>query len=101
VLGFDLGIARAVGAVIFAVVIGMSMALVFRGADQRRISEMHLPEAPPSPRPLWKTTLYFLCMVLFLIFSDWYNTNDVTLTMKDGKEISANIRYSNGRGLPP
>jgi len=94
VLGFDLGVARAVGAIIFAVVIGMIMALVFRHADQQRISEMHLPEAPSSPRPLWKTTLYFLCMILFLIFSDWYNTNDVTLAMKDGTKISANIRYS-------
>jgi hypothetical protein len=53
-----------------------------------------LPEAPPSRRPLWKTTLYFLCMILFLVFSDWYNTNDVTLTLKDGSAISANIRYS-------
>ncbi len=94
VLGFDLGVARAVGAVVFAVVIGLFMAIAFRVADQRRVSEMHLPDAPPNPRPLWKTTLYFLCMILFLIFSDWYNTNDVTLTMKDGKTISANIRYS-------
>jgi uncharacterized protein len=94
VLGFDLGVARAVGAVVFAVVIGLFMALVFRAADQRRVSEMHFPDAPPNARPLWKTTLYFLCMILFLIFSDWYNTNDVTLAMKDGKAISANIRYS-------
>ncbi len=94
VLGIDLGIGRAVGAVIFAVVIGMFMALAFRSGDQQRISVMHLPEAPPSLRPLWKTSLYFLCMILFLVFSDWYNTNDVTLTMKDGKKISANIRYS-------
>jgi len=94
VLGFDLGAARAVGAVVFAVVIGLFMAFVFRVADQRRVSAMHLPEAPPNPRPLWKTTLYFLCMILFLIFSDWYNTNDVTLTTTDGKAISANIRYS-------
>jgi hypothetical protein len=94
VLGFDLGAARAVGAIIFAVVIGLFMALAFRVADQRRVSEMHLPEAPPNPRPLWKTTLYFLCMILFLIFSDWYNTNDVTLTTTDGKAISANIRYA-------
>jgi uncharacterized protein len=94
VLGFDLGVARAVGAVVFAVVIGLFMAFAFRTADKRRIREMHLPEAPPSPRPLWKTTVYFLCMILFLIFSDWYNTNDVTLKMKDGTQISANIRYS-------
>lgn len=94
VLGFDLGVARAVGAVVFAVVIGLFMAIAFRSADHQRIREMHLPEAPASPRPLWKTTLYFLCMILFLIFSDWYNTNDVTLKMKNGTRISANIRYS-------
>ncbi len=94
VLGFDIGVARAVGAVVFAVIIGLFMTLAFRSSDQRRISDMHLPEAPASPRPLWKTTLYFLCMILFLVFSDWYNTNDVTLTLKDGSAISANIRYS-------
>jgi uncharacterized membrane protein YraQ (UPF0718 family) len=33
-------------------------------------------------------------MVLFLVFSDWYNTNDVTLSLKDGQEINANIRYA-------
>jgi hypothetical protein len=94
VLGFDIGLARAVGAVIFAVIIGLFMALAFRDSDRQRISRMHLPEAPPNPRPLWKTTLYFLCMILFLVFSDWYNTNDVTLTLKDGSSIRANIRYS-------
>jgi uncharacterized membrane protein YraQ (UPF0718 family) len=94
VLGFDLGIGRAAGAIVFAVVIGMLMAFVFRNADQQRINAMQLPEAPPNPRPLWKTSLYFLCMILFLVFSDWYNTNDVTLTLKDGQKISANIRYS-------
>jgi uncharacterized protein len=94
VLGFELGVARAAGAVAFAIVIGLFMAVAFRSAEQRRVSEMHLPEAQPSPRPLWKTALYFLCMIFFLIFSDWYNTNDVTLTMVDGKTISANVRYS-------
>jgi uncharacterized membrane protein YraQ (UPF0718 family) len=94
VLGFDIGIARAVGAIIFAVIIGLFMAIVFRGSDQRRINAMHLPDAPPSPRPLWKTSLYFLCMILFLVFSDWYNTNDVTISLKNGTDIKANIRYS-------
>lgn len=94
VLGFDIGAARAVGAVVFAVIIGFSMTLAFRSSDQRRISDMHLPPVPRSQRPLWKTALYFLCMILFLVFSDWYNTNDVTLTLKDGAAISANIRYS-------
>jgi uncharacterized membrane protein YraQ (UPF0718 family) len=94
VLGFDIGVARAIGAVIFAVIIGLFMAIAFRSSDKQRISNMHLPDAPTNPRPLWKTTLFFLCMILFLIFSDWYNTNDVTLALKDGSAISANIRYS-------
>jgi uncharacterized protein len=94
VLGFDIGVARAIGAIVFAIIIGLFMAIIFRSADKQRISEMHLPDAPPNPRSLWKTTLYFLCMILFLVFADWYNTNDVTLTLKDGSAISANIRYS-------
>jgi uncharacterized membrane protein YraQ (UPF0718 family) len=94
VLGFDIGIARAIGSIVFAIVIGLCMALVFRADDRQRINEMHLPEAPRSNRPLWKTSLYFLCMILFLIFSDWYNTNDVTLRMKNGAAISASVRYA-------
>jgi uncharacterized membrane protein YraQ (UPF0718 family) len=94
VLGLDLGVGRAVGAVIFAVVIGLFMSFAFRKADRQRVAAMHLPEAPTNPRPLWKTSLYFLCMILFLVFSDWYNTNDVTVRLKDGQVISANMRYS-------
>lgn len=94
VLGLDIGAARAVGAVAFAVIIGLLMALIFRRSEQKRFAAARLPDSPPGPRPLWKTALYFLCMILFLIFSDWYNTNDVTFTMKDGSLIKANIRYS-------
>ena len=93
VLGIDIGAARAAGAVIFAVIIGLLMALFFRQSDRKRIEAAQLPDSPPSSRPLWKTALYFLCMILFLVSSDWYNTNDVTITMKDGAAVSANIRY--------
>ncbi len=94
VLGFDIGLWRAVGAVIFGIVIGMFMAAAFRSSDRDRTSKVYLPQSAPSPRPLWKTGLYFLCMILFLVFSDWYNTNDVTLILKDGTTIRANVRYS-------
>jgi len=93
VLGFDIGAARAVGAISFAVVIGLLMAFFFRRGEQKRIEAAQLAETPRSPRPLWKTTLYFVCMILFLMFSDWYNTNDVTIILKDGASIGANIRY--------
>jgi len=95
VLGADLGIARAGGAIVFAFVIGLSMHLLFRrgeGKRSRALAQMPAPETPR--RPLWKTGLYFACMIAFLVFSDWYNTNDVTLTMKDGTAAQANIRYA-------
>jgi len=94
VLGLDLGVARVVGSVGFAFLIGLLMALVFRREEQKRIEAvMQMPEPPASSRRLWQTTLYFVCMVLFLVFSDWYNTNDVTIAMKDGTMLTANIRY--------
>jgi len=94
VLGLDLGAARAIGSVAFAFIIGLLMALVFRRSETKRVeATMQMPPPPHSPRPLWKTALYFLCMILFLIFSDWYNTNDVTITMNDGAVLKANIRY--------
>ncbi|KXK39878.1 MAG: putative permease, partial [Candidatus Hinthialibacteria bacterium OLB16] len=93
VLGADIGIARTVGAVVFAVVIGLLMAFIFRKDDKKRNeAALQLPDPPPSPRRLWQTTLFMLCMILFLMFSDWYNTNDVTITLKDGSTFTANIR---------
>ena len=95
VLGLDLGIARAVGAITFAVIIGLLMQFIFRRSEGHRQQElMRMPEAPASRRPLWKTTLFFAALVMFLIFSDWYNTNDVTIALRDGTRIEANVRYS-------
>jgi len=93
VLGMDIGVARALGAVIFAVVIGLIMAGVFRRSERKRFEAAPIMEVPAG-RPLWKTALFFLAMLFFLVFSDWYNTNDVTLHLKDGTVIQANIRYS-------
>jgi len=95
VLGFEIGLARVIGSIGFAFVIGLIMAAVFRRSETKRNeTAMLLPEPPQSRRKLWQTTLFFTAMILFLVFSDWYNTNDVTITLKDGAVISANIRYT-------
>jgi len=94
VLGLDLGVARLVGAVGFSVVIGLLMAAIFRKGERQRVEAAKLPPEAPSGRPLWKTAAYFVCMILFLVFSDWYNTNDVTLELEGGATITANVRYS-------
>lgn len=95
VLGFDIGLARAIGAIGFAFVIGLSMAFIFRKSEHvRNKAAMAMPPASPPTRSLWKTGLYFLCMIMFLVFSDWYNTNDVTLHLKNDTTMKASIQYS-------
>ena len=95
VLGFDIGLARAMGAIGFAFVIGLSMAFIFRKSEHvRNKAAMAMPPAPQPIRSLWKTGLYFLCLIMFLVFSDWYNTNDVTIAMKNEAVMKASIQYS-------
>ena len=71
VLGLELGVARAVGAVAFSIVIGLLMHVIFRN------------DAPPLPadavagtdekpaRSLAQEGLYFASMVGILIFANW------------------------------
>lgn len=71
VLGMELGIARAVGAILFSVVIGVLMAFIFRHEEasrQQAFAELPVPEAV---RPLWKTVAFMASMVVFLVFANW------------------------------
>lgn len=71
VLGAKLGIARAIGAILFSVVIGLLMHFFFRNEELDKIkAQAQLPE-PEVSRPLWQTSLYFLTMVGILVFANW------------------------------
>ena len=72
VLGLELGIARAVGAVGFAVIIGLLMHLFFRGeeADRTQLAAV-LPDGPDSERRLWQDALVFASMIAILVFANW------------------------------
>ncbi|GAB4248290.1 permease [Deferrisoma sp.] len=71
VLGPQLGIARAVGAVVFAYVVGLLMAFTFRKEEAERQAQfLALPEEEPA-RPLWKNALYLASMVAVLVFAAW------------------------------
>jgi uncharacterized membrane protein YraQ (UPF0718 family) len=90
VLGFEIGVARVVGAVVFGVLIGLLMALIFRKDEQARsAATMHMPETPAHGRALWKTAIYFACMMAFLVFSDWYNPGNVIVHKTDATAIPA------------
>lgn len=71
VLGLPLGIARAVGAVVFSIVIGLIMNFIFREEEEEKAAAaMHLPEEKGG-RPLWQTVIYIGSLVGILIFATW------------------------------
>jgi uncharacterized membrane protein YraQ (UPF0718 family) len=69
VLGMEIGIARAVGAIVFSVVVGLLMHVIFRG---------EATEEPPvdagateAGRPLWVDALLVASLVGILVFANW------------------------------
>ena len=71
VLGLELGIARAVGAVLFSVIIGIMMHLIFRKEEEAKASaQMFVPEEKVK-RSLFQNALYFTSMVGILVFANW------------------------------
>jgi len=71
VLGPQLGIARGLGAVIFSVVIGASMAFIFRKEEREDPAAAIVMPEDETTRPLWQNGLYFFSMVGILVFANW------------------------------
>jgi len=71
VLGLKIGVARAVGAVIFSIVIGLLMHFIFRKEETEKANaRMAMPEAEAG-RPLWQNGLFFFSLVAILVFANW------------------------------
>ncbi|NLX26093.1 MAG: hypothetical protein GXY61_09085 [Lentisphaerae bacterium] len=71
VLGVQLGMARAIGAIVFSVIIGLLMHLIFRKEEQEKAAaQMAMPDEEVK-RPLWQNGLYFFSMVAILVFANW------------------------------
>ncbi len=71
VLGASIGIARAAGAVVFGIVIGLFMALVFRREEQQKVAAAAALPEPEAGRPLSQTAAFFATMVGILVFANW------------------------------
>jgi uncharacterized membrane protein YraQ (UPF0718 family) len=79
VLGYDLGVARAVSAVVLAIVIGLAMALIFRSTDvetlKRKAMAPSVAGACEAEKPRWVTPTFFALLVGVLVFGasqlDW------------------------------
>ena len=76
VLGTELGIARAVGAILFSVIVGIAMHLIFRKEEAANAdSQVVMPQSSEG-RPLWQDGLYFTSMLGILIFANWGSPGD-------------------------
>jgi hypothetical protein len=90
VLGFSIGVGRAVGSILFAVVIGVLMAVIFRKTEKAKIeASLQMPQTEKPHRHIGKNALFLAAMLLFLIFSDWFNPGNVTVTTTDGRTFNA------------
>ncbi len=91
ILGVELGIARAVGAIVFSVVIGLAMHVIYRHEETAKAdAQMAMPE-PEVSRPLWQNVVFFGLMVGILVFANWGAPNAFRIVLRDGQEFSAAV----------
>ncbi len=69
ILGYDLGIARAIGAVLFSIVVGLMMAFIFRKEEKNKNENAFaaLPDNPEGKKP-WQQLVFFAVMIGILVF---------------------------------
>ena len=78
VLGASIGLARAVGAVAFSVVIGLLMAFLFRHEERQKVAAAAALPEPEAGRPLTQTAAFFATMVGILVFANWGAASQTT-----------------------
>ncbi|HIQ22842.1 MAG TPA: permease [Planctomycetes bacterium] len=94
VLGFELGVARVIGAIVFGIIVGLLIALIFRKSEESRTAAtMAMPDPPASKRPLWQSAAMLVAMIAFLVFSDWFNPGDKHLQLADGTKLEATLEH--------
>lgn len=74
VLGWQLGVARAVGAIVFSVVIGLLMHVIFLKEERAKAAQkrdVFIGEDEKGHRPLWQVAICFISMVGILVFANW------------------------------
>ena len=91
ILGPELGIARAVGAVAFSVIIGLAMHFLYRKEEiEKANGQLGMPQ-PEVSRPLAHNALFFFVMLGLLVFPNWGAPNDWHFRLNDGAEFRAAV----------
>jgi uncharacterized membrane protein YraQ (UPF0718 family) len=71
VLGFEIGAARAVGAVLFSVLVGLTMAWIYRDEERQRAAANAAPAVPEPRLTLARQATFFALLVAILVFANW------------------------------
>jgi hypothetical protein len=73
ILGWQLGLARAAGAILFSLIIGLVMAALFKKEEEKRVAEgfVTLDGGEKETRSIAQNLLYFANLVFILIFAAW------------------------------
>ncbi|MDD4234680.1 MAG: permease [Bacteroidales bacterium] len=71
ILGFEMGLARVIGAVVFSIVIGFTMSIIYRKEENIKKEQQMNITPPPEKRPMWQTSYHFFTLVLILVFANW------------------------------
>lgn len=94
VLGAELGMARAVGAIAFSVVIGVLMHVIFDNKGEAVNPPTTVEEEADESRSLWQNALYFASMVGILVFANWGKPTDdsgLWMTIYANKWIATSV----------
>jgi len=77
VLGLQIGVARAVGAIIFSVVIGLAMHFIYRKEELEKANSNVVMPHLETRRSLLQNAVYFAAMVGILVFANWARSGDM------------------------
>jgi len=91
ILGAELGIARAVGAVGFSIIIGLIMHLIYRKEEAGKATVADGTPEPEAARPLWQNGLFFAVMIGVLVFANWGAPNESMVELAEGGKLHAAV----------
>ncbi|MCX8065749.1 MAG: permease [Candidatus Hydrogenedentes bacterium] len=76
ILGIEIGIARAVGAVLFSILVGLLMQIIFSKEEKQRTKKYTSTNANTPSGTFWKSFIFFASMIAILMFSNWGKPNE-------------------------
>lgn len=73
ILGVELGVARAIGAILFGIITGLLMGIIFRDNQHQnnQANSFNSEDLQKSSRPLWQEVVFFGSMIGILVFANW------------------------------